>query len=385
MTEEVKLKADYGINEAAMQAYQQSGEQRALALNNRGPIRFTADGELHPEIVQAYSEFGFYVFQSVIEPAELADLDADFQQILTRFPVTEGAAVDASGRPAIGADSESITLFWSKPLADPFGGTDLANGRHPVKMNEPVPSDDAPDQIVYLVQAPLRFSDAALRAYGHPQLLAVAAAINGPDFTPFTEALFIKEPGRGASVAWHRDGITHWDKPEWDENTHGFNFMIQLYGCTPANGVWVIPGSHRLNKVNIPERVARAGSERLPEAVPLVCDAGDVVMCNRQTVHGSFANTSDQWRVTFNQGFHRRSSVLGVTAGGLHNKSACYDQSRIEKRSRLLGYAIDARRQRFPAEKPFAYRPFEQDRKSYIWNDEAREDIRDYNLLDLSI
>src|SRR3712207_8288336 len=45
---------------------------------------------------------------------------------------------------------------------------------------------------------------------------------HGDDFVPFNEALFIKEPGLGASVAWHRDGTTHWDAPDWDEGMHGF-------------------------------------------------------------------------------------------------------------------------------------------------------------------
>ena len=48
-----------------------------------------------------------------------------------------------------------------------------------------------------------------MRLYGHPELLAVAVAVNGEDFVPFADALFIKEPGRGASVAWHQDGVTH--------------------------------------------------------------------------------------------------------------------------------------------------------------------------------
>ena len=73
--------------------------------------------------------------------------------------------------------------------------------------------------------------------YGHPELLRVAASINGDDFVPFNEALFIKEPALGASVAWHQDGATHWDNPDWDPGIHGFNFMGQLYGCTAANGV----------------------------------------------------------------------------------------------------------------------------------------------------
>ena len=149
-------------------------------------------------------------------------------------------------------------------------------------MFEPQPAAGAPDEVVYLILGSLQFSEAALRVYGHPQLLAVAAAINGPDFVPFNEALWIKEPGLGASVAWHQDGWTHWDSPDWDEGSHGFNFMAQLYGCTPANGLWVVPGSHQQGKADIQALVARAGSERLPEAVPLVCEPGDVAITNRQ-------------------------------------------------------------------------------------------------------
>ncbi|HTE36119.1 MAG TPA: phytanoyl-CoA dioxygenase family protein [Reyranella sp.] len=378
-----KPAVDYGPEETAMQAFLQDGERRAYALGNRGPIRFTAGGALHPDIVEAYWRCGFYIFDGVLKADELADIERDLHDILDRLPTRRGAPLDAKGRPALGADCTASTLLWSKPLGDPFGGTTLANGRHPVKMFEPKPEAGAPDEVVYLILGSLQFSEAALRVYGHPQLLAVAAAINGADFTPFNEALFIKEPGRGASVAWHQDGTTHWDSPDWDQGVHGFNFMAQLYGCTPANGVWVVPGSHKQGRIDIRTLVARAGSERLPEAVPMICKPGDVAMTNRQALHGSFANTSKDWRVTVNFGFHRRTSVLGVTAGGIHNKAATYDAERIAKRARLIGYGIDARRQRFADETPYAYAP--QAGKTYRWDAEARAGIKDYNLLDLSI
>lgn len=252
-------------------------------------------------------------------------------------------------------------------------------------MFEPKPAHDAPKEIVYLILGSLQFSEAALRVYGHPHLLAIAAAVNGEDFVPFNEALFIKAPGLGASVAWHRDGVTHWDNPDWDEGSHGFNFMAQLYGCTPANGVWVVPGSHKLRKVDIKAMVAAAGSERLADAVPIICKPGDVAITNRQAVHGSFANTSRDWRVTLNFGFHRRSSVLGVKGGGVHNAPAVYDEDRIRQRARVIGYAIDARRRRFPAEVPFVYRPHVMTGESYRWDAKAAAGMKDYNLLDLSI
>ena len=376
---------DYGPHEAAMQAYLREGEARAMALGNRGPVRFGAGGALHPDIVAAFSRCGFYVLEDVLDADELADIEADFHDILERLPVEKGSPVDARGRPALGVGHQAPSLFWSKPLGDPFGGTAQANNRHPVKMTEPTPAADAPAEVVYLILGSLQYSEAFLRVYGHPQLLAVAAGVNGEDFVPFNEALFIKEPGRGASVAWHQDGTTHWDSPAWDEGIHGFNFMAQLYGCTPANGVWIVPGTHRLRKVDIGEMVARAGSERLPDAVPIVCKPGDVAMTNRQVLHGSFANTSPDWRVTVNFGFHPRRSVLGVAGGGIHNVPAVYDEERIRTRSRLIGYAIDARRQRFPEETPFVYQPFAASGERHAWNSEAKAGLRDYNLLDLSI
>ncbi len=379
------ITVDYGPEETAMRTYLQAGERRAYAIGNRGPIRFTGAGALHPDILDAYWRCGFYVFEGVLGQPELGDIKADINNVLDRLPAEKGAAIDAKGRPALGADMQAPSLFWSKPLGDPFGGTSLAGGRHPVKMFEPKAATDAPKEVVYLILGSLQFSDAALRVYGHPQLLAVAAAVNGDDFVPFNEALFIKEPGRGASVAWHQDGLTHWDSPDWDQGSHGFNFMAQLYGCTPANGVWVVPGSHKLGKLDIRTMVADAGTERLPDAVPIVCAPGDVAITNRQAVHGSFANTSPDWRVTLNFGFHRRRSVLGVMGGGVHNAVAVYDAARIHDRAKVIGYAIDARGRRFPDETPYVYAPHTDDGETYRWDTEAKSGIKDYNLLDLSI
>jgi hypothetical protein len=376
---------DYGPAREEMAAYLKAGEEKAYALGNRGPIRYDDNGAVAQDILDAYWRCGFYVFEGVLGAEELADIEVDLKEILTRLPKEKDAPLDAQGRPALGADCQAPTLFWSKPLGDPFGGTDLANGRHPVKMTEPTPAQDAPDEVVYLILGSLQFSDACLRTYAHPDLLAVAAAVNGDDFVPFSDAIFIKEPGMGASVAWHQDGTTLWDSPTWDQGSHGFNFMGQLYGCTPANGVWVLPGSHKLGQVDIKALVAEAGSERLTDAVPMVCAPGDVAISNRQALHGSFANTSTDWRVTLNMGFHRRASVMGVMGGGIHSAPAVYDDARIKERSRIIGYAIDARKQRFPDETPFAYKPFADADEGHRWDDAARESLKDYNLLDLSI
>ena len=375
----------YGDDADAMRNYLIDGETRALTLDNRGPIQFDEEGNLSEAIKQAYSKYGFYIFENVLSDEELADVKADLDAIRDIFPTDPESKVNHRGEPALGADNKALNLVWSKPLGDPLGGTSLANGRHEVKMFEPEAKADTPAAAPFLLLGSLQFSDACLRVYGHPQLLKVAEEINGADFAPFNEALFIKDPGIGAAVSWHQDGVTHWDNPDFDQDIHGFNFMAQVYGSTAVNGVWVLPGTHKQGKIDIAELVESAGSERLEGAVPIVCNPGDVAICNRQLLHGSFPNCGFEPRVTVNFGFHRRSSVLGVDGGGIHSARQVFDEEIVTRRARTIGYAIDARKQRFPDEQPYVYQPFESAGADYSWNDAARADLKDYNLEDLSI
>ena len=161
--------------------------------------------------------------------------------------------------------------------------------------------------------------------------------------------------------------------------------MGQVYGSTVVNGVWVVPGSHKQSRIDIVKLVADAGSERLPDAVPLICNPWDVVINNRQMLHGSFANTGFETRVTVNFGFHRRSSVLNVKGAGLHAEAAVFDDAFIKHRSRVIGLAIEARKERFPDEKPYEYAPIAKDKDQPVWNDHAFASLKDYNLMDLSI
>lgn len=375
----------YGDDEAAMRAYLIDGEKHALALDNRGPIQYDDNGNIHPSILDAYARYGFYIFENVLDEAELEDIKQDLDAMRDKFPTGPDSDVNHRGEKALGAGNKALNLIWSKPLGDPLGGTSLANGRHQVKMFEPEAKSNTPAAAPFILLGSLQFSEACLRVYGHPDLLKVTEAINGKDFAPFNEALFIKDAGIGAAVSWHQDGVTHWDNPDFDQDIHGFNFMAQVYGSTAVNGVWVVPGTHKLGKLDISELVAQSGSERLEGAVPIVCAPGDVAICNRQLLHGSFPNCGFEPRVTVNFGFHRRSSVLGVDGGGVHSTSQTFDEEIIARRSRTIGYAIEARRQRFPEETPYAYAPFEGDDSHYVWNEKTFADLRDYNIDDLSI
>ena len=377
--------AHYGDDADAMRKFLIAGHEKAMKMDNRGPIAFDSIGALEPSILQAYSEYGFYVFTDVLQPEELKDIEEDLEAMKQRFPVGPGEPLAADGSPGLGSDCTALTLLWSKPLGDPLGGTDLANGRHQVKLHEPQAAEDAPEWAPFILLGSLQFSETCLRVYGHPQLLKIAEAINGKDFTPFNEALFIKEPGVGAAVSWHQDGTTHWESDDFDQDIHGFNFMAQVYGSTAVNGVWVLPGSHKLGKVDIKQLVKESGSERIDGTVPLICDPGDVVICNRQIVHGSFPNSGFEPRITVNMGFHRRSSVLNVMGAGTHNEAQVFDEALIAKRSEVIGYGIDARRQRFPDETPYTYQPFAKAGLDYQWNEDAKASLHDYNTRDLSI
>ena len=370
-----------------MARYIQEGQERARAIGNRGPIRFEAPGRLTQDILDAYWRQGFYVFENVIEDDELAELRAAMADTLDRAPVARDAEVDSQGRPALGLEFERPCFTFVPPLTDPWGGTKHLGGRHQAKMTEPVPEADAPEEVVYMVYGMCQTMEPALRLYGHPQLLAIAENINGPDFTPFNDAIFVKQPGLGGSVAWHQDGLTHWQSPDWDEGIHGFNFQVQIYPTTPGSCLWVVPGTHKLGKVDIKAMVAEnGGSDRLPGAVPLACEAGDVTMVNRQLLHASFANTSRDLRISMTFGFHRHASVLGAPGALTNIEPVVYDEERIFDRSAVIAVAIDARRQRFPREASYVYQPFVGLEDDYRWGPETYEKvIRNYNLKDLGI
>ena len=370
----------------AMHRYIEAGTRRAFELDNRGPIRFDDQGAVHPDILASYWQHGFYILQDVIDMTEVEELRQDVDRVLRGQPAKPGSSLTLAGETAIGQEFKRDSFLMARPLTDPVGGTAKNKGRHPVKMLEPTPAGDAPEYIVARIYGNLQLMDSALRLAGHHGLLSVCAAINGQDFVPYTEVTFVKAPGLGVSIAWHRDGTTHWQAPDWDAGAHGFNYMAQLYPSTPGNGVWVLPGTHAVKDVDISQLVAESGSERIEGAVPMICEAGDVVISNRQLVHGSFANTSAERRVTLNMGYFPRKRVQDVTATRLDGSEDLYDDDRVERRSRIIALSIDARAQRFPDERRYRYEHLTSSVADNRWNEQNRTALlKHYNSFDFYI
>lgn len=344
-------------------------KRAADRLGNRGPLTVDANGRVAKNILDAYWRTGFYILENVLAAAEMDELRREFHALCARAPHATGAPTDASGRPAVGDDAQRKLFRFAAPLTDPYGATDVSGGRYQTKMREPQRPADAPREVLLQIGGILQFLESALRIYGHPRLLALTEAVNGPDFTPFNEVIWIKQARLGAAVSWHQDGTTHWNNPALDAGTHGFNFMVNVYPTTPKNALWVVPGTHTGGKADIKAMRADNGSDRLPGAVPMLCEPGDVAICNRQVVHGSFPNTSQTPRATFVFGFHRRSSVAGVKGWA----PAPYDDDHIRRSSQIIPLAVNARRQRFPAEKPYVYQPLAD--TPVPWNDANRRDV----------
>ena len=371
----------------SMADYVEAGTKRAYELGNRGPIRFDSKGKLASEILDAYWTHGFYVFEGLVERQEIDLLRTDFDDILEHAPVDTNAPIDAQGRPALGRDFANSPFIMIKPLSDPWGGTELLGGRHQIQMSQPTPDASAPEKVVFLIGSMCLLSDASLRLYGHADILSIAEAINGEDFVPFNDAIFVKQPGLGGSVAWHQDGVTHWDADNWDMGIHGFNFQVQLYECTAYNCLWVIPGTHKEGRIDIKaRRAANDGSEKLPGAVPLLCQPGDVTIANRQALHCSFANTTPNLRISVTFGFHRRTSVLGARGGLIQGESVYYDEQRVFDRSSVIQLAVDARAQHYPEQRRYQYKPFADLEDQFRYTPDVVDRVlTDYPLNDLSI
>lgn len=222
-------------------AWQVTAREAALALPNRGPIELDENGRLQPHVLRTMEELGFYIFTGVISEDELADLRGDLAHVLARSTTNStGAevldqAAQAEGFNLLNGTGISARLRaapdeWfamAPPLSDPDGG----HGRSPARMVEGHAAPNAPALVMRSASRFHEYSEAGIRLYGHPKLLAVGASICGEDFAPDGggESIQIKLPGLGPSVAWHQDGTTHWRANGTTEDycSHGFNFMLQ--------------------------------------------------------------------------------------------------------------------------------------------------------------
>jgi ectoine hydroxylase-related dioxygenase (phytanoyl-CoA dioxygenase family) len=118
--------------------------------------------------------------------------------------------------------------------------------------------------------------------------------------------------------------------------------------------------------------------------VPMLCERGDIAVCNRQCLHGSFANASPDPRITFVWGFFRRDSVLDVEVDlpmtDPHQKAARrrYREEDLRERQRLVQLAIEVRSEHRPDESPYEYAPCQNQAGRYRDEGVRKNALRGY-------
>lgn len=135
---------------------------------------------------------------------------------------------------------------------------------------------------------------------GHPLLLGAIRSLQGESFIPTWDSLVFKLPGAGYGHAWHRDGAPYWQESV-DLDVAAIDVGVYLDASNLTDCLWVIPGSNLW-----PQEYAESKAEELGHAGfepgiarPVPVNAGDVILHNVRTLHGSAGTKVSCRRVVY--------------------------------------------------------------------------------------
>ncbi len=191
---------------------------------------------------------------------------------------------------------------------------------------------DAPR--VRRIKAPHLHHPAYAALARHPRILAVLAALWGPDIRFDTAKLNMKSAGFGAPVEWHQDWAFY---PHTNDDLAAVGVMID--DMADENGpLLIVPGSHRGPVFDHHADGVFCGamdpSRRdvdYAAAIPLTGRAGSITVHHVRAVHGSAPNTSARDRRLLLFQFRAADAwpLLGFPAG-----IAAYDALMVAGRPR---------------------------------------------------
>lgn len=136
-----------------------------------------------------------------------------------------------------------------------------------------------------------------------PQILNYVEDILGPDFFMWNTEFITKSPRSEKIVAWHQDAY-NW--PLYPR--HSVTVWLAFTDVDEANGAMrVIPGTHQggmmRHGLSVEESVNSfeldTGSFPVDSAVSLLIPAGGISLHDDAMIHGSPANVSDRWRISY--------------------------------------------------------------------------------------
>ena len=211
------------------------------------------------EITASFQKDGYYLAKGVYSPAEVAELETDFDRIVQQL--------HGSG--------EEVDVRWKGAIMDKIAPKDsVFVHTHNVQM----------------------YSAAWHRAFLQPRFLEISQAIlNSSDVILHHSKLFQKPAEKGAPFPMHQD----WSYfPTVKDNM--IAGVIMISEATDEMGcLRVYPGSHKLGR--LAESNGQTDTEVLKDyplekSTPVEAEPGDVVYFHYLTLHGSKPNRSQKIR-----------------------------------------------------------------------------------------
>ena len=138
----------------------------------------------------------------------------------------------------------------------------------------------------------VEYHDAAFtRAVAHPRLVEVLTRLIGPNVQLHHTKMLVKPPEQGAPFPMHQD------YPYFPHERHSMlAASVHLDDTDLENGcLRVIPGSHKGGPLEA-HGPSHTVEYPIEEGVPLPAHAGDVLLFNYLTIHGSGVNASSRTR-----------------------------------------------------------------------------------------
>lgn len=206
---------------------------------------------LTPEQRSFYDENGYLLIRSFISADEAAALRAEVHAIAARQGPTNATWESVSGQ-----------------------GTKLEHS-HDVQFR----------------------SAAFTRLLVDPRLTGVFTSLIGPNVQLHHNKMFIKPPERGSPFPMHQDyGYFPHRGVSMTAAILHLDAAPEVKGC-----VRLYPGSHKLGPLQAFGRDHHVDMDKFPlsEATSVEAEAGDLLVFNYLTVHGSGLNTSDEPRTTW--------------------------------------------------------------------------------------
>lgn len=234
------------------------------------------------EQIEAYNEDGFLLLKGVYDPAELRQMSDELDYIIQNF-ATWGAA-------------------WKGPWREKV-------------MTE----DENRKAVLVAIHELQHYSAAWTRALANPRLADALSDLLGSECVELHHmTLHAKPPDAGAPFPMHQDlpFYTHQDGRYLDTLVH-LDDADETSGC-----IKFLRGSHKLGPLQHilgPETAPHLPTDqyRLEDAVSLQAKAGDVVVFNIWTIHGSNVNHSGRWRRLVRMGYRdpANAQVAGQAMG----------------------------------------------------------------------